>query len=106
MKYLIVILSSIVILSNGQQPGGKKDLDVHSQDVIEMTKFAFEKIELASNSIYKHKMGEIIKAQSQVVQGTMYFITFEFHETSCKKNQNDKDVPCDVTVRLLKLNCD
>ena len=105
MKYLIIILSSIVVLSNGLQPGDKKDLDVKSPKVIEMTKFAFERIELASNSIYRHKMGDIIKAQSQVVEGTMYYITFEFHETSCKKSEN-KDAPCDITVRLFILNCD
>ena len=101
MKRLILIILSLVIMSQGI-PGGKRDLDVNSQQVIEMTKFAFEKIEMGSNSIYRHKMGNIIKAQSQVVSGVMYYITFEFHQTNCKKNDN-KEVPCSITVRSFKL---
>ena len=83
--------------------GGKKDADINDKTVQEMVAFAFELIGTESNSPHAYKMGKVLKAQTQVVNGIDYYLTFEMSETDCVKVTTDL-TNCTVIVNNVSYN--
>jgi hypothetical protein len=101
MKILLAL--SLFVLINAQStplmPGGRVDIDPNTPAVAEAARFAYVLISNGINSVFTHKMGKVIKAQSQVVAGVKYYLTLEVAETNCKKDATNTD-NCEVTVSL------
>ncbi len=105
----IILALSLFVLINAETtpplPGGRVDVDPKTPAVAEAAHFAYILISNGINSVFAHKMGKVIKAQSQVVAGVKYYLTLEVSETDCKKDVTTTD-NCAVTVSLtLTLNC-
>jgi hypothetical protein len=101
MKILLAL--SLFVLINAQttppMPGGRVDIDPNTPVVVEAAHFAYVLISNGIDSVFAHKMGKVIKAQSQVVAGVKYYLTLEVSETNCKKEVTNTD-NCAVTVSL------
>jgi hypothetical protein len=82
--------------------GGIVDADPNDPQLKNVLQFCETMLDRAVNSPFSHKVGKIIKAQTQVVSGLKYYLTFEFSETNCMKNRSpDEAVLCDITVSNL-----
>lgn len=82
--FFIATLSSI----DCGMPGGWIDHPTNSSKITDAAKYAFERVNGATNSLSYLKMLNIVEAQSQVVAGVKYRITFDIAHTKCKRNEN------------------
>ncbi len=102
MKCIIVCLFVFYLgfmTIEANEAGGITDADPNDPQVKNVLEFCETMLDKAVNSPYSHKAGKIIKAQTQVVSGLKYYLTFEFSETNCLKNQSPNEVSsCDITV--------
>ena len=91
----------MVFLAKANCSGEITDMDAKSAELKPITEFAELMLDRASNSVYVYKVGNVLKAQKQIVSGVKYYLTFEFKETTCLKNQPNDGVCDTFTVRYL-----
>jgi hypothetical protein len=95
---LFVFYSGFMAIE-AQLAGGIVDADPNDPQFKNVLEFCEKMLDNAVNSVFSHKVGKVIKAQTQVVSGLKYYLTFEFSETSCLKNRSPNEVvQCDITV--------
>ena len=70
------------------EPGGRVTIDVNSPEVIDMVFKVTKMINMQINSMYYYKHVKINKAESQVVQGAMYYLDISYMPTTCLKNED------------------
>lgn len=68
--------------------GGWTDHPTNSSEITEAAKYAFKRVNAGINSLSHLKLLTIVDAQSQVVAGVKYRITFDIAHTKCKRNDN------------------
>ncbi|CAG2114804.1 unnamed protein product [Medioppia subpectinata] len=67
--------------------GGKQVVRSNDPDLQPIIDFTESMLNNGVNSIYTHKIANILKAERQVVSGDKYYLTFEFKRTNCLKGQ-------------------
>lgn len=68
MKLLALVFALIgVVYAEKGIPGAAFDIDPQSEEAQTAVNFAFNAIAKGVNSLYVQKMGEVIKAQKQIV---------------------------------------
>ena len=77
--------------------GGIQGMDSNAAELKPILEFAESMLDRAVNSLFIHKMGNVLKAQKQIVSGVKYYISFEFQETTCLRNKPIDGV-CSATV--------
>lgn len=83
----LLIIVSVAKIDCGM-PGGWIDHPTNSTKITDAADFAFKRVNAGMNSLSYLKMLNIINAQSQVVAGVKYRITFDVGHTKCKRNEN------------------
>jgi len=92
LREIIFTAFLLFAIVNGQMKvGGHRKIDLNSNEVQHASKFAVTKLSEMSNSMYHKKLIIVTSAETQVVAGTNYFITFDIGTTGCKKNEIHRD---------------
>ncbi|KAL2083293.1 hypothetical protein ACEWY4_021066 [Coilia grayii] len=94
---LVVTLVALVRVCTSAPPGevilgAPTDASINTPEVREALKFAVDAFNMRINDPYMFKVGKVIKAQSQVVEGILYIFEVEMVGTGCKKGTEMK--PC------------
>ncbi|XP_039594773.1 cystatin-like [Polypterus senegalus] len=76
-----------VLITWCQIPGGLMPVPVDRADVKEAAKFAIDEYNKISNDKYLFMLKEITKAETQVVEGVIYYMDAMIELTRCEKNQ-------------------
>lgn len=100
MKILLVF-ALIACVAEAQLAGGLIDVDPQREDVLAAANFAYTLGVNSINSAYTHRLVKVVKAQSQVVAGTKYYLTLEIGETDCFQHNQIDETSCKVTVRIM-----
>lgn len=97
----VLIAATTVLCVNGL--GGWKDMDLNDETVLQAGNFAHQEMKLKSNSMYRTRMGKVVKASSQLVAGIKYRLTMEVDVTDCRENGQELEnlVGCH-TIRMEK----
>ncbi|XP_075333121.1 cystatin-C-like [Odontesthes bonariensis] len=66
--------------------GGFSDADINDEEFKYALNFAVVQHNRRSNDIYLHNVAEVVRAQSQVVEGTNYVITVKLVKNGCRKD--------------------
>ncbi|KAM4560422.1 cystatin-like [Odontesthes bonariensis] len=76
-------------------PGGISDADINDEGVKYALNFAVVQHNRRLNDIYLHNVVEVVRAQSQVVEGIKYVITVKLVKTGCRKDAVKEE--CNLT---------
>ncbi|XP_017268388.1 cystatin-like [Kryptolebias marmoratus] len=85
-KTIFPIFAALLVVRLSALPGGTTDIDVNDEGLQDALKFAVAEYNRKSNDFFYFKNMEVVKAQSQVVEGVLYFITVKMGKTTCKRN--------------------
>ncbi|XP_058162353.1 cystatin-M [Dasypus novemcinctus] len=92
--------------------GGLQDLPPDAPEVQRATQVAVATFNEGSNSLFYFRPSRVLKAQSQVVAGILYYLSMEMESTTCRKNATPGDhgnlsaCPLTVGAQQEKLHCD
>ncbi|XP_063154775.1 cystatin-2-like [Candoia aspera] len=66
-------------------PGGRMNASMENPDVRKALQFAMNKYNRASNDMYGSRVSEVVRVQTQVVEGLKYYFTVKVGRTVCRK---------------------
>ncbi|XP_017268201.1 cystatin isoform X1 [Kryptolebias marmoratus] len=92
-KTVFPIFAALLAVGLGTLVGGRKDIDVDDeilQDALNLAVVDYNKL---SNNLFYFKNMEVVKAQLQVVEGVLYFITVKMGKTTCIKTSSLEHCP-------------
>ncbi|XP_006039180.1 cystatin-like [Alligator sinensis] len=75
-------------------PGGLQTISVTNSEVQAATRVAVRAFNQNSNKPHLFRARKILKAQSQVVSGTMYHLTVELQKTQCRRESGRDPQAC------------
>lgn len=62
--------------------------------VEELLDFAFQRMEMGSNSLYARQILNVVNVSSQLVAGKLYNMKIHLGQTNCTKHSPSNDLPC------------
>ncbi|XP_054855747.1 cystatin-like [Eublepharis macularius] len=85
LSLCLLALLPVFMADRGMLVGGWRDRSASDPDVQKAAAFAEDAYNKASNSLFYCRAEEILKAQSQVVEGIKYYLKISLVNTQCEK---------------------
>ncbi|XP_037829456.1 cystatin isoform X2 [Kryptolebias marmoratus] len=92
-KTVLPFLAALLAVGLGALVGGKMDIDADDEGLQDALNLAVAEYNNNSNNLFYFKNMEVVKAQSQVVEGVLYFITVKMGKTTCIKTSSLEHCP-------------